>query len=98
MARSAKKTNPGHIASAVQRISVEERERFSSILSFWHKLEFFIPFDLDQRIAEEDKYKVLFLHRRDLDHGSAELGMPTSKMMKRLRGFNFTSVCSTGRK
>src|SRR4051812_32986846 len=60
-------------APAVQMISAEERERFGSILAFWHKVEFFIPFDLDQRIAEEDEHKVRFLHRRDLSNGSAEL-------------------------
>src|SRR4051794_15546936 len=60
-------------ASAVQVISAAERERFVSILDFWHKIEFFIPFDLDQRIAEEDEHKIRFLHRRDLDNGSAEL-------------------------
>src|SRR5436305_14675957 len=75
MMRSAKdeQAKTRQPAPAVQMISAEERERLASILGFWHKIEFFIPFDLDQRIAEEDEHKVRFLHRRDLSDGSAEL-------------------------
>lgn len=47
----------------VETISTDERERFVSILSFWHKLEFFIPFDLEQRIADADEHKIRYLHR-----------------------------------
>ncbi len=63
--RSAKdsKAKTKQPASAMEAISAEERERFESILNFWHKIEFFIPFDLDQRIAEQDEHKVRFLHR-----------------------------------
>src|SRR4051794_27991995 len=68
--KNAKTRQP---VSAVQAVSLEERERFISILDFWHKVEFFIPFDLDQRIEGEDEHKVRLLHRRDLDGDSAEL-------------------------
>ncbi len=46
-----------------EAISADEQERFVSILSFWHKIEFFIPFDLEQRIAEADEHKLRRLDR-----------------------------------
>jgi hypothetical protein len=39
-------------SDAEEPIAADEQERFLSILSFWHKVEFFIPFDLTGRISE----------------------------------------------
>jgi hypothetical protein len=66
-------TNTRQTSFAVETISTDEQERFVSILSFWHKIEFFIPFDLDQRIAEADEHKIRYLHRQDLNRGSLTL-------------------------
>jgi uncharacterized small protein (DUF1192 family) len=68
-----KHTNTRQTSFVVETISAEEQERFVSILSFWHKIEFFIPFDLDQRIAEADEHKIRYLHRQDLHRDSSTL-------------------------
>ncbi|MGI6245753.1 MAG: DEAD/DEAH box helicase [Pseudochelatococcus sp.] len=39
-----------------------EDMRLSDILGFWHKLEFFIPFDLDNRIRERENRKRIWRH------------------------------------
>ena len=57
----------------MEAISTDELERFVSILSFWHKIEFFIPFDLEQRIADTDEHKIRYLHRGDSDGASSTL-------------------------
>lgn len=42
--------------------------REQSILNFWHRVEFFIPFDLDQRIDVDDdaKWKIRLITKKDL--------------------------------
>ncbi len=71
----------------VESISVEERERFISILSFWHKLEFFIPFDLDQRIAEAGEGKIRCLQKQDPNHNPLSLWQVEVEEDKRVRRF-----------
>ena len=44
---------------------VIEINRMLDILSFWHKIEFFIPFDLDGRLREQDDRKTFWRRRRD---------------------------------
>ncbi|WVX50185.1 hypothetical protein ROLI_032810 [Roseobacter fucihabitans] len=38
----------------------QSNQRLLDILSFWHKVEFFIPFDLDNRAREQTNQKKLW--------------------------------------
>ena len=71
--------------SAVEPISADEQERFVSILNFWHKIEFFVPFDLDQRIAESDERKFRYLQRQDAARGPSlwQIEIPEDEEVKR---------------
>lgn len=42
------------------------RQRLIDILDYWHKIEFFIPFDLDQIIDVEDPSKLRIIRREQL--------------------------------
>jgi hypothetical protein len=42
------------------------QQRLLDILEYWHKIEFFIPFDLNQITDTEDKWKLRWLTRDDL--------------------------------
>jgi hypothetical protein len=42
-----------------------EMSRVLDILSFWHKIEFFIPFDLDVRLREREGHKGFLRRRKD---------------------------------
>ena len=44
---------------------ISEIDRVLDILSFWHKIEFFIPFDLDDRIRERDDRKSFWRRQGD---------------------------------
>ena len=48
-------------------ISTRENENLLEILSFWHRLEFFTPFNLDTRTEESDKKKIFWLYRDNLE-------------------------------
>jgi hypothetical protein len=84
---NARQTEP-----RTEAISAEEQERFVSILSFWRKIEFFIPLDLDQQIAEADEHKIRYLYLQDLDRGSSPLvgGSPSGR---RSETFSCVSLC-----
>ena len=43
-----------------------EQQRLLAILEYWHKIEFFIPFDLNQITEVEDQSTVRLLHREQL--------------------------------
>ena len=43
-----------------------EQQRLLAILEYWHKIEFFIPFDLNQITEVEDPSTVRLLHREQL--------------------------------
>lgn len=43
-----------------------EQQRLLAILEYWHKIEFFIPFDLNQITDVEDQSTVRLLHREQL--------------------------------
>ena len=43
-----------------------EQQRLLAILEYWHKIEFFIPFDLNQITDVEDPSTVLLLQRAQL--------------------------------
>lgn len=57
---------PRQNARATETVSAEEQKTLLAILNFWHKLEFFIPFDLDQRIDEAGEGRIRCLHAKDL--------------------------------
>jgi hypothetical protein len=72
----------------VETISTDEREWLVSILSFWHKIEFFIPFDLEQRIAEADEHKIRYLHRGGPDEGFSTLWQVAVQDDEEVKYFN----------
>src|SRR5512147_1229047 len=39
--------------SGLNRITPEALQRYRRILGFWHKVEFFIPFDLQRQVIED---------------------------------------------
>jgi predicted nucleic acid-binding Zn-ribbon protein len=43
-------------------LSANDRDRMLDILNYWHKIEFFLPFDLDAQIAECDDWQIHWLH------------------------------------
>ncbi len=72
----------------METISTDEQERFVSILSFWHKIEFFMPFDLEQRIAEADEHKIRYLHREGPEGHSSTLWQVTVQDDEEVKRFN----------
>lgn len=49
-----------------------ERERLLAILDLWHKIEFFIPYDLSKRATEDENKRAFWLHAETLkDDGDA---------------------------
>lgn len=44
----------------------EEQQRLLAILEYWHKIEFFVPFDLAQVSDTPDEWKLRWLTRADL--------------------------------
>ena len=49
-----------------------EQQRLLAILEYWHKIEFFIPFDLNQITEVEDQSTVRLLHREQLAQWSPQ--------------------------
>jgi hypothetical protein len=45
-----------------KKLSANDRDRMLDILNYWHKIEFFLPFDLDAQIAECDEWQIHWLH------------------------------------
>jgi AAA domain-containing protein len=43
------------------KLSSDARDRMLDILDYWHKIEFFIPFDLDAKIAECEDWQIHWL-------------------------------------
>jgi hypothetical protein len=43
-----------------------EQERILEILDYWHKIEFFVPFDLEKMIDDSLGWQVIWLHKDDL--------------------------------
>ncbi len=84
----AKNTDARQTPFVGETISNDEQERFVSILSFWHKIEFFIPFDLEQRIAEADEYKIRRLYRGGPDEGSSTLWQVPIQEDEEVKRFN----------
>ena len=72
----------------VEALSGEEQERLLAILDFWHKLEFFIPFDLEKRAKEADEGRVRWLQADDRTHSSSELWSADLPDDYELKGFD----------
>jgi hypothetical protein len=64
-----------------------ERERLLAILDFWHKIEFFIPYDLSSRIVSGEGRSVFWLHAKTLRDDGAALSRPAIPEEKQITGF-----------
>ncbi|MBY3185053.1 hypothetical protein HFO24_25870 [Rhizobium laguerreae] len=64
-----------------------ERERLLAILDFWHKIEFFIPYDLSSRIVSGEGRTVFWLHAKTLEDDGAALSRPAIPEEKQITGF-----------
>lgn len=63
-----------------------ERERLLAILDFWHKIEFFIPYDLSARAARREGRCVFRLHAQTLEDDGAVLKRPVIPQEKEIAG------------
>lgn len=63
------------------------RERLLAILDFWHKIEFFIPYDLSSRVITGEGRSVFWLHARTLEDDGAALRRPAIPEEKQITGF-----------
>lgn len=57
-------------------VSGKEQERLLDILNYWHKIEFFIPFDLDRHIEEVEEGRIRWLRAKPFNDGSSSLWKP----------------------
>lgn len=64
-----------------------ERERLLAILDFWHKIEFFIPYDLSSRVVAAAGRTVFWLHAKTLEDDGAALSRPAIPEEKQTTGF-----------
>ncbi|ANL44819.1 UvrD family helicase-like domain-containing protein [Rhizobium phaseoli] len=64
-----------------------ERERLLAILDFWHKIEFFIPYDLSRRLVPAEGRTVFWLHAKTLLQDGAALSRPVIPEEKQITGF-----------
>lgn len=63
------------------------RERLLAILDFWHKIEFFIPYDLSARTVLDEGRSVFWLHGKTLEDDGAALSRPSFPEEKQITGF-----------
>ena len=68
-------------------VSREEQERLLAILNFWHKLEFFIPLDLDGRINEAEEGRIQWLQSSYLAQSPGNLWLAALDDKYELKGF-----------
>lgn len=64
-----------------------ERKRLLAILDFWHKIEFFIPYDLSARTIPDKGRSVFWLHAKTLDDDGTALSRPSVPEDKQITGF-----------
>ncbi|NKK75829.1 hypothetical protein GFM13_37310 [Rhizobium leguminosarum bv. viciae] len=64
-----------------------ERERLLAILDFWHKIEFFIPYDLSSRVVSGEGRSVFWLHAKTLADDGAALSRPAIPEEKQITSF-----------
>ena len=48
----------------------QDQQRLLAILEYWHKIEFFIPYSLDQYLAEHDEWQSKHLSLKALEHAA----------------------------
>ena len=58
--------------------------KFADILQFWHRLEFFNPFDLEKRVEPSDRKHIIWLREDDLQECLTELAAYTPPQGKRI--------------
>jgi hypothetical protein len=58
-------------------LSIPDRTRISEILDYWHKIEFFTPFDLDARLNECDNWQYQWINVQDLKKDPFAIRQPT---------------------
>lgn len=76
-----------------------ERERLLAILDFWHKIEFFIPYDLSSRVVAAAGRTVFWLHaRRHLRMTVPHSAVQRSPRRSRPRVLPCSSAFSANRK
>lgn len=68
-------------------LDAAERERLLAVLDFWHKIEFFIPYDLSGRSVSGEDRSVFWLHAKTLDDDGAALSRPSVPHEKQITGF-----------
>ena len=60
-----------------KKLSANDRDRMLDILNYWHKIEFFLPFDLDAYVAECDEWQIHWLHSDALADENWSLWKPS---------------------
>ncbi len=63
-----------------------EGERLLAILDLWHKIEFFIPYDLSRRAAGDENRTAFWLHAETLEDDSAAVRRPVVPEHKEITG------------
>lgn len=63
-----------------------ERERLMAVLDFWHKIGFFIPYDLSGRSVSSEGQSIFWLHAKTLDDDGAALSRPSIPDGKQIAG------------
>ncbi|QFI67034.1 Superfamily I DNA/RNA helicase protein [Sinorhizobium alkalisoli] len=81
-----------------------DRERLLAILDFWHKIEFFIPYDLSSRAVQREGRSVFWLHAQTLEDDAAALRRPSIPQEKEIAGitlflgvFHKSEIAGAGR-
>lgn len=57
-------------------IEHSERRQLSAVLEFWHRIEFFIPFDLSSRAESQEGRACFWLHAETLEDDTARARRP----------------------
>ena len=73
--------------SGLETLPAEEKERLLAILNFWHKLEFFVPFDLNGQVEEADDNRISWLHAHQLAKDPLDLWRVDLDNEYELKGF-----------
>lgn len=70
---------------------------FADVLQFWHRLEFFSPFDLDKRVEPSERKHIIWLREDDLQERLTELAAYAPPPGKRITSaYLFAGVFSMG--
>lgn len=72
----------------MQAVSDKDRQRLLEILDFWHKVEFFIPFDVQNQVLDNaEDWQIRSLERSELQAPSRPLWQAQVPEDRRLSGF-----------